>query len=379
MLTNKRERARQQRAALWATRDNVQRHALSMSMPWLAFVNIAFALMIFFRNLIFTYFDKRLLTHRAVIPYIEAALIAVIIISAILVIIALTPRLAQGRYTLNIITGLLLALSLCWSLSNYCFIFFWTLPFAWPLLVILMTTGLTVLYHHWPGITAFMLPLWVTALLAGIQLHYHTEIRFLILWAIFTAILLYGRRILQRWYDEAWDTHQENMQLIQRLESIANQDALTGTANRRALNAYLAAIWQQKTPLALMMIDVDYFKRYNDRYGHQAGDECLSSVAQVLKMAVRAEGDLVARYGGEEFVVVLPGVSLAHATAIAERIQQKIREAGLPHAASAVASEVTVSIGIVASDGTVPIETLIARADSALYQAKNKGRNQWSY
>ncbi|HFK6575437.1 TPA: GGDEF domain-containing protein [Klebsiella pneumoniae] len=379
MLTNKRERARQQRAALWATRDNVQRHALSMSMPWLAFVNIAFALMIFFRNLIFTYFEKRLLTHRAVIPYIEAALIAVIIISAILVIIALTPRLAQGRYTLNIITGLLLALSLCWSLSNYCFIFFWTLPFAWPLLVILMTTGLTALYHHWPGITAFMLPLWVTALLAGIQLHYHTEIRFLILWAIFTAILLYGRRILQRWYDEAWDTHQENMQLIQRLESIANQDALTGTANRRALNAYLAAIWQQKTPLALMMIDVDYFKRYNDRYGHQAGDECLSSVAQVLKMAVRAEGDLVARYGGEEFVVVLPGVSLAHATAIAERIQQKIREAGLPHAASAVASEVTVSIGIVASDGTVPIETLIARADSALYQAKNKGRNQWSY
>ncbi len=379
MLTNKRERARQQRAALWATRDNVQRHALSMSMPWLAFVNIAFTLMIFFRNFIFTYFDKRLLTHRAVIPYIEAALIAVIIISAILVIIALTPRLAQGRYTLNIITGLLLALSLCWSLSNYCFIFFWTLPFAWPLLVILMTTGLTALYHHWPGITAFMLPLWVTALLAGIQLHYHTEIRFLILWAIFTAILLYGRRILQRWYDEAWDTHQENMQLIQRLESIANQDALTGTANRRALNAYLAAIWQQKTPLALMMIDVDYFKRYNDRYGHQAGDECLSSVAQVLKMAVRAEGDLVARYGGEEFVVVLPGVSLAHATAIAERIQQKIREAGLPHAASAVASEVTVSIGIVASDGTVPIETLIARADSALYQAKNKGRNQWSY
>lgn len=378
MLTNKRERARQQRAALWATRDNVQRHALSMSMPWLAFVNIAFALMIFFRNFIFTYFDKRLLTHRAVIPYIEAALIAVIIISAILVIIAVTPRLAQGRYTLNIITGLLLALSLCWSLSNYCFIFFWTLPFAWPLLVILMTTGLTALYHR-PGITAFMLPLWVTALLAGIQLHYHTEIRFLILWAIFTAILLYGRRILQRLYDEAWDTHQENMQLIQRLESIANQDALTGTANRRALNAYLAAIWQQKTPLALMMIDVDYFKRYNDRYGHQAGDECLSSVAQVLKMAVRAEGDLVARYGGEEFVVVLPGVSLAHATAIAERIQQKIREAGLPHAASAVASEVTVSIGIVASDGTVPIETLIARADSALYQAKNKGRNQWSY
>ncbi|AVO77501.1 MULTISPECIES: GGDEF domain-containing protein [Klebsiella] len=379
MLKNKRERARQQRTALWATRDDVQRHALSMSLPWLAFVNIAFALMIFSRNFIFTYFDKKLLTHQAVIPYIEIALIAVIIISAILVIIAVTPRLAQGRYTLNIITALLLVLSLCWSLSNYCFIFFWALPFAWPLLVILLTTGLTALYHHWPGIIAFMLPLWGTALLAGIQIHYHAEIRFLILWAIFTAILLYGRRILQRWYDEAWDTHQENMQLIQRLESIANQDALTGTANRRALNAYLAEIWQQNTPLSLMMIDVDYFKRYNDRYGHQAGDECLSSVAQVLKMAVRAEDDLVARYGGEEFVVALPRVPLVHATAIAERIQQKIHEAALPHEASEVASVVTVSIGIVDSDGTVPMETLIARADSALYQAKNKGRNQWSY
>ena len=379
MLTNKRERARQQRAALWATRDNVPRHALSMSLPWLAFVNIAFALMIFSRNCIFTYFDKKLLTHQTVIPYIEIALIAVIIISAILVIIAVTPRLAQGRYTLNIITALLLVLSLCWSLSTYCVIFFWALPFAWPLLVILLTTGLTALYHHWPGIIAFMLPLWGTALLAGIQIHYHAEIRFLILWAIFTAILLYGRRILQRWYEEAWDTHQENMQLIQRLESIANQDALTGTANRRALNAYLAEIWQQNTPLSLMMIDVDYFKRYNDRYGHQAGDECLSSVAQVLKMAVRAEDDLVARYGGEEFVVALPRVPLVHATAIAERIQQKIHEAALPHEASEVASVVTVSIGIVDSDGPVPMETLIARADSALYQAKNKGRNQWSY
>ena len=379
MLTNKRERARQQRAALWATKDNVQRHALSMSMPWLAFVNIAFALMIFSRNFIFTYFDKKLLTHQAVIPYIEIALIAVIIISAILVIIAITPRLAQGRYTLNIITALLLVLSLCWSLSNYCFIFFWTLPFAWPLLVILMTTGLTALYHHWPGIIAFMLPMWVTALLAGVQIHYDGEFRFLTLWAIFTAILLYGRRILQRWYDEAWDTHQENMQLIQRLESIANRDALTGTANRRALNAFLAQLWEQKAPLALMMIDVDYFKRYNDHYGHQAGDDCLSSVAQVLKMAVRAEDDLVARYGGEEFVVALPGVSLAHATVIAERIQQKIHDAALPHEASAVAAVVTVSMGVVASDGTVPMETLIARADSALYQAKNKGRNQWSY
>ncbi len=178
MLTNKRERARQQRAALWATRDNVQRHALSMSMPWLACVNIAFVVMIFFRNFIFTYSDKRLLTHRAVIPYIEAALIAVIIISAILVIIALTPRLAQGRYTLNIITGLLLALSLCWSLSNYCFIFFLDLALcpaaAGDINDYRPHRAVSPLARH----NRFMLAAMVTALLAGIQLHYHTEIRF---------------------------------------------------------------------------------------------------------------------------------------------------------------------------------------------------------
>lgn len=100
MLTNKRERARQQRAALWATRDNVQRHALSMKYATAGLCQYRFALMIFFRNFIFTYFDKRLLTHRAVIPYIEAALIAVIIISAILVIIA--PHAATGAGTIYV-------------------------------------------------------------------------------------------------------------------------------------------------------------------------------------------------------------------------------------------------------------------------------------
>ncbi|UMX80429.1 membrane-associated sensor domain-containing protein [Klebsiella pneumoniae] len=136
-----------------------------------------------------------------------------------------------------------------------CFIFFWTLPFARPLLVILMT-GLTALYHHWPGITAFMLPLWVTALLAGIQLHYlHRDPLFDPLGR--HPILLYGRRsCLQRRYDEAWDTHQENMQLV--AAEVSPAGCLNGTANRRALNAYLAAIWRQRTPLALMMIDVDW-------------------------------------------------------------------------------------------------------------------------
>ncbi|MDX6940697.1 diguanylate cyclase, partial [Enterobacter kobei] len=158
----------------------------------------------------------------------------------------------------------------------------------------------------------------------------------------------------------------------------ATIDALTGCKNRRAFDSDIAALMNDHQPFALALVDIDNFKSINDTWGHLNGDIVLRNVAREGLQVLQPLEISLYRYGGEEFVVVLPGVSLAHATAIAERIQQKIREAGLPHAASAVASEVTVSIGIVASDGTVPIETLIARADSALYQAKNKGRNQWS-
>ncbi len=142
----------------------------------------------------------------------------------------------------------------------------------------------------------------------------------------------------------------------------------------------LAAIWQQKTPLALMMIDVDYFKRYNDRYGHQAGDECLSSVAQVLKMAVRAGG----RSGGSlrrrrVCRRVARGVlSACHRYCRAHSAEDPRGRPTARRFGGGVGGHREYP-GIVASDGTVPIETLIARADSALYQAKNKGRNQWSY
>lgn len=171
--------------------------------------------------------------------------------------------------------------------------------------------------------------------------------------------------------------YQENRILIARLDVLAHQDALTGTANRRLMEKFLADASRQALPFALIMLDVDYFKRYNDHYGHQEGDTCLAKVADILKSSVRTPADLVARYGGEEFVVVLPSASLDEAAQVAERIQVTLRETALPHAASAVSESVTVSMGIALSGMHDKAEGVIARADEALYRAKQQGRNRW--
>jgi diguanylate cyclase (GGDEF)-like protein len=158
---------------------------------------------------------------------------------------------------------------------------------------------------------------------------------------------------------------------------MAHQDALTGTANRRSMENYLDDAIRQALPFALIMLDVDYFKHYNDHYGHQAGDDCLAKVAEVLKSSVRTPADMVARYGGEEFVVVLPTASLDEAALVAERIQVSLHKTALPHLASEVSDTVTVSMGLAVSGSSNNAAGIIARADEALYRAKQQGRNRW--
>ncbi|PMC11653.1 GGDEF domain-containing protein, partial [Klebsiella aerogenes] len=181
MPTEQRLDPRQDRAMLWANRENVQKHALSRSMPWLAFVNIAFALMVIFRNVLFTEFDHQSLTHQDIIPYLEMALGAIIVFSLALCMMVISGRILSGIYATKVISAILLILSLCWSVSSYCFIILWSLPFAWPLLVILMTTGLAALYYFPVGLVAYLVPLWGISLLAGVQIHHGVDLRFLIL------------------------------------------------------------------------------------------------------------------------------------------------------------------------------------------------------
>lgn len=165
-----------------------------------------------------------------------------------------------------------------------------------------------------------------------------------------------------------------------KLEALSNTDGLTGIANRRAFDGMLAQEWKRGqragAPLALIMLDVDHFKKFNDRYGHPAGDRCLQALAGALARAGRRAGELAVRYGGEEFVMLLPNTSGHDALETARHIQQEVWSLALPHAETP-AGIVTVSLGVaslVPSAQLTP-EDLVQRADSALYDAKLSGRN----
>lgn len=165
------------------------------------------------------------------------------------------------------------------------------------------------------------------------------------------------------------------------LRSLVFIDGLTGVANRRRFDEALLSEWRQcrraGTPLALLMIDIDHFKRYNDHYGHPTGDACLQQVAAVLKAAMQRACDLVARYGGEEFVCLLPGCDQAPALAKAQALQAALAARGIAHEASPTAAWVTLSIGVAVAQpqaGGSPA-ALVAAADAALYSAKHRGRN----
>lgn len=358
---------------VWQDHKDMVRQALRVSIPWFTFVNISFALIILFRHILISDFDKSISAQTGILPLIDDIMGSIIVFSfLILLFIYRLPT----RFT-PLCLVMLLILSLMWSYCSYCFIVWWQLPFAWPLSVILMLTALAALYYHLPALLLFIVPLWLTALLASVQLNQYVNIRFLLVWLTLTAILIYGRFILQRWFDEAWLRYQENRMLIARLDVMAHQDALTGTANRRSMESFLGDALRQTEPFALIMLDVDYFKNYNDHYGHQAGDACLAKVACVVKRSIRTPADLVARYGGEEFVVVLPSSSLNEAALVAQRIQTNLRETALPHAASAVSETVTVSMGITLSTAGDTVTGIIARADEALYRAKQQERNRW--
>lgn len=167
------------------------------------------------------------------------------------------------------------------------------------------------------------------------------------------------------------------------LRTLADLDGLTKIANRRRFDSYLKYHWekaqQEDFNLTLFLCDVDHFKAYNDHYGHLQGDACLMQLAKIFRTRMLSPTDLVARYGGEEFAIILPGRSPAEGMEIVQHIWQTIQESNLPHATSPTAKFVTVSFGGCAfiPGGTVhTARQLIGRADEALYQAKQQGRNR---
>lgn len=169
------------------------------------------------------------------------------------------------------------------------------------------------------------------------------------------------------------------------LARTARTDALTDVANRRHFDEFLAQVWQEArqsgASVSLLLLDIDHFKAYNDRYGHQAGDRCLCTVAQAIGACLRKSGDLVARWGGEEFAVVMSGTTLDVARAAAERVRQAVAESGIVHMGSTSASVLTVSIGVsaIVPKPDTALADFVRDADLALYRAKERGRNQVAF
>ncbi len=167
-----------------------------------------------------------------------------------------------------------------------------------------------------------------------------------------------------------------------KLQQLVHIDGLTQVGNRRCFDERLNQEWlrlrRERRPLSLILFDIDYFKAYNDRYGHPAGDSCLAQIAQTVKHLLKRPGDLLTRYGGEEFAVILPNVDAAGALHVADRIQTEIARLAIHHESSSISPYVTVSQGISTCMPLVslPPAKLIQSADQALYLAKQQGRNQ---
>lgn len=174
----------------------------------------------------------------------------------------------------------------------------------------------------------------------------------------------------------------ERKKLELKLSKLATIDSLTGVYNRHSFDKILSQEWQRcgrgKQPLSLILCDIDFFKPYNDFYGHQAGDKCLIEVAKIMSNIVKRTSDFLARYGGEEFAIILPNTPQQGAFNVAENIRKEIESLQLPHEKSQISDYITISLGVATIIPTqdVSLESLIKSADNALYEAKKLGKNQ---
>lgn len=177
--------------------------------------------------------------------------------------------------------------------------------------------------------------------------------------------------------------HLELKYFKERIRESSMIDGLTNIANRKKFNERINLEWyrskRHQDPLSLIMLDIDFFKKYNDEYGHLAGDECLKKVAETIQSSCKRSTDLVARWGGEEFACVLPSTNLSQAKEIAEEIRKNIMKLQIPHKKSEISDIVTVSSGVSEINyKEKTMEILIEKADKALYNAKSNGRNRVS-
>ena len=257
------------------------------------------------------------------------------------------------------------------------------------LVMVLLFNGSVIRTPFWKAmlIDALILMMFCGSLLLLPQVQWHIMLSLLLVLVSTAVFTLYSSYWLEHEDRTNWLMQGQEHQVVQalgkanrKLDRLSRFDALTDLANRRHFDEFLQQLWQRAKrggqAIALLMMDVDHFKAYNDHYGHPKGDDCLQQIAAILKRHLRRPGDLVARFGGEEFVAVLHDTAMPQAVAAAERVRTGVEHLGLPHAASPTAKQVTISIGVATLRPEGAPSDLIAASDAALYAAKSGGRNR---
>ncbi|HHQ4309102.1 TPA: GGDEF domain-containing protein [Serratia fonticola] len=273
-------------------------------------------------------------------------------------------------------------LSLCWCAAFHHLIVMDNVTLVYPLLIGLVFASLIPFYLSPLLLCLFTVPILAMSISENIILRGAASVANVFSYLLMLFLIYSAKRMLEKWFMLAIERERENKQLIDRLGKLANRDPLTGLANRRYFSNYFDSVFsreaESREPFAIILLDVDFFKKYNDHYGHQMGDECLIRLAECFENSVRRSQDLVARYGGEEFIILLPKADRAEAIAVAERIKSQVAAIAIPHEGSDVGQWVTVSQGLALWRADVGREQLVEMADKALYQTKANGRNGYT-
>jgi diguanylate cyclase (GGDEF)-like protein len=292
----------------------------------------------------------------------------------------LTPEAWAGRFTVGAITT-----SLLWCATNIAAFFRFSDP-VMQMFVIMVEAGWlsSANVRNAPSPLTVVGQTVLTAAVIGLTAAFAAP-GYMKLLAPFSLIMMSATLSIAGYMREQTRlvmlTEQKLAAANERLMQLSATDPLTGIGNRRAFDATLQTEWsraaRESTDLALLVIDVDYFKKFNDRYGHPAGDECLRRIAEAMESTLRRPPDFAARFGGEEFVAVLPGTTEAGAVAVAERLCEAVQNLEVAHEGSPFGG-VTISVGAASMAPTQAdaSQTLIDLADQALYDAKQAGRNQ---
>lgn len=357
----------------------MRRTAITASMPWFLWVNILFSLFIIGRSwLAATPLPS---STWAPVSLLQMMSLAVLFLSSAVMFILRMAPMQQASWLINTEKLTVVALSLCWSVSFYVLIINADVRMIFPFAALLLFTALLSLYFDPRVLLSFIVPIWLTILLVSLCFDALPSVLNGLLWVLLAGLIESGRRMLNRWFLLALRREQENADLIDQLQLLANRDPLTGIANRRAfetrMDAELARHQRDGGTFSLLMLDVDHFKLYNDRYGHPRGDRCLVTIAQCLARAALPATGIPGRFGGEEFVILLPESNHQQALHVAHCVAEEIRQQNIEHLSSPVLPRVTLSIGVATWQPEMLARTLVNNADLALYEAKQQGRNRW--